>query len=177
MHGSTFMNRLVAAIPLAFASCTPETTSFRTTDQADPSDADGASYRLRVGERGAARVRVWSNGGYFGTSDEPMTHVGFDIQNTGAIPLVFDVDALALAVAGKHDSPLPPPKFVTVTPLGPARIQIAPGTSSMFDSYYELGTKPSAVQKMRVRWKLSAEGSAVDQLTTFVRDDDAPVIE
>lgn len=172
------MRRILATIPLAVATCTPETTSFRTTDQTDPSEPDkGASYRVRIGERGAARVQVWSNGGYIGTSEEPMTHVGFDIHNTGAVPLVFDVNAMQLVVEGEHDAELPPPKFVAVTPLGPSRIAIAPGSSSMFDSYYELSTKPREVEKMEVRWKLSAGSAAIDQLTTFVRDDAAPFVE
>jgi hypothetical protein len=173
------MRRILATIPLAVATCTPsETTQFRTTDQSDPSEPDkGASYRLRIGERGAARVQVWSNGGYLGTSDEPMTHVGFDIHNTGAVPLEFDVNALRLAIEGEHDADLPPPKFVAITPLGPSRIAIAPGSSSMFDSYYELSTKPTEVEKMEVRWKLAAGNTSIDQLTTFVRDDDAQVVE
>lgn len=173
------MKPLLAAIPLAVASCTPsETTSFRTTEQSDPSDPDKAAhYRLRIGQHGAARVHVWSNGGYIGTSDEPMTHVGFDIHNTGAVPLIFDVDALQLSVEGDDDAALPPPKFVTVTPLGPAKIAIEPGSSSMLDSYYELRSKPTDVDKMEVRWRLAAGHEVADESTTFVRDDDAQVIE
>jgi hypothetical protein len=165
------MKRLLAAIPLAFGACAPETTDFRTTDQSDPSDSDRASYRLQVGDRGAARVQVWSKGGYIGTSDEPMTHVGFDIDNTGTVPLVFDVDALHLEVAGSDDRELPTPRFVAVTPLGPAKIAIPPGTTSTFNSYFELRSHPTEVEKMEVRWKLSAGSADIDQLTSFVRED------
>lgn len=172
------MNRLLATLPLAFASCTPETTSFRTTDQSDPAETDkSAYYALRVGERGAAVVHVWSNGGYIGTSDEPMTHVGFDIENRGAVPIVFDVDALRLSIAGKHVARLPPPRFVAVTPLGPAKVPIDPGTSALLDSYYELAVRPRSVDTMQIRWTLRAGPASVEQVTTFVRDDDAPVIE
>lgn len=174
------MNRLLAAIPFAFASCAPDTTDFRTTDQSDPSDPErGASYRLRVGQRGAARVQVWSYGGYFGTSDEPMTHIGFDIHNTGTEPLVFDVSDLRLAVEGAQDRKLPPPKLTAVTPLGPEKIRIPPGASTMFDSYFELRSAPVEVEKMQVRWKLSADSAEIEQLTTFVRNDDdgMPVLE
>jgi hypothetical protein len=172
--------KIIAAIPLAVASasCTPETTSFSTTDQTDPSDPDGAAYyEVRLGKRGSARVHVWSNGGYFGTSDEPMTHVGFDIYNTGPVPLVFDTTGLGLTIKGKHDAWLPPPTFVRLTPLAPPQITIGPGSSTMFDAYYELGTRPTNVQKMHVRWELVAEGEPIAEQTTFVRDDDAPVVE
>jgi hypothetical protein len=174
------MNRLLAAIPLAVASCTPETTEFRTTDQSDPSDPDrGASYRVRVGQRGAARVQVYSYGGYFGTSDEPMTHVGFDIHNTGSEPLVFDVRDLHLAVEGAQARRLPSPRLTAVTPLGPEKIRIPPGSSTMFDSYFQLKNAPVEVERMQVRWKLSADSAEVEQLTTFVRDHDdgLPVLE
>jgi hypothetical protein len=174
------MNRLIATIPFAFAACSPDTTEFRTTEESDPSDPErGASYRLRVGQRGQARVQVWSYGGYFGTSDEPMTHIGFDIHNTGTEPLVFDVSDLHLAVEGAQDRRLPAPTLTAVTPLGPEKIRIAPGSSTMFDSYFLLKTAPVEVEKMQVRWKLSADSAEVEQLTTFVRDDDdgMPVLE
>jgi hypothetical protein len=167
------MNRLLATIPFAFASCTPETTEFRTTDQSDPSDPErGASYRLRVGQRGAARVQVWSYGGYFGTSDEPMTHIGFDIHNTGTESLVFDVSDLHLALEGAQARRLPSPKLTAVTPLGPEKIRIPPGSSTMFDSYFQLKIAPVEVEKMQLRWKLSAGSAEIEQLTTFVRDED-----
>jgi hypothetical protein len=174
------MNRLLAAIPFAFASCTPETTEFRATEETDPSDPErGASYRIRVGQRGAACVQVWSYGGYVGTSDEPMTHVGFDIRNTGAEPLVFDVSDLRLAIQGPQGRKLPLPKLTSVTPLGPEKIRIPPGSSTRFDSYFQLTTPPAEVEKMQVRWALSAGSAETEHLTTFVRavDDDMPVLE
>jgi hypothetical protein len=175
------MNRLLTAIPFALASCTPDTTEFRTTDESDPSDPErGASYRLRVGQHGSARVQVWSYGGYVGTSDEPMTHVGFDIHNTGTQPLVFDVSDLRLAVEDAQARKLPPPKLTSVTPLGPEKIRIPPGSSAMFDSYFQLKTQPADVEKMQVRWTLSADSSEIEQHTTFVRtadDDGMPVLE
>ena len=174
------MNRLLAAIPFALASCTPDTTEFRTTEETDPSDPErDASYRLRIGQRGEARVQVWSNGGYFGTSDEPMTHVGFDIHNTGSEPLVFDVSDLRLAIEGPQGRKLPLPKLTAVTPLGPEKIRIPPGSSTRFDSYFQLTTPPAEVEKMQVRWALSADSAETEHLTTFVRavDDDMPVLE
>ena len=166
------MNRLLAAIPFALASCTPETTEFRTTEESDPSDPErGTSYRVRVGQRGAACVQVWSKGSYVGTSDEPMTHVGFDIHNTGSEPLVFDVGDLRLALEGDRNRKLPSPQLTAVTPLGPEKIRIPPGSSTRFDSYFQLETPPTAVEKMQVRWKLSAGASEAAQVTTFVRDD------
>ena len=172
------MVKLLAALPIVLAACGPETTSFRTTDRSDPAESTGAAfYQLRVGERGAATVHVWSNGGYIGTSDEPMTHVGFDIRNTGSRPIVFDEDALQLVVTGKSGVPLPATKFVTVTPLGPAQVTIAPGASSLLDAYYQLGVRPRTVEAMRVRWSIHAGADTAEQITSFVRDDDYPVID
>lgn len=154
------------ALSVALVACGPETTSFRTTDRADP--ADGAAlYHLE-----GTTVRVWSNGGYIGTSDEPMTHVGFDIRNTGAQPLVFDGDALQLVVTGKRGIPLPPAKFVTITPLGPSQLAIPPGAETLLDTYFQLPVRPRAVEAMKIKWSLHGR----TQITDFERDDDYAIV-
>ena len=165
--------RIHLAVLLAIAACGPETTSFRTTDATDPARPAAA---LQLAE-GGARVDVWSNGGYIGTSDEPMTHVGFDIRNPGTAPLIFDSDALTLTVFDKHGAALLPAKFVTVTPLGPAKIAIGPGESKAFDTYFMLPVSPRTVQTMRVRWMLRIGDHRYPQQASFVRDDDYPVSE
>jgi hypothetical protein len=108
-----------------------------------------------------------------------MTHVGFDIRNTGAEPLVFDVSDLRLAIEGPQGRKLPLPKLTSVTPLGPEKIRIPPGSSTRLDSYFQLTTPPAEVEKMQVRWALSAGSAETEHLTTFVRavDDDMPVLE
>lgn len=160
----------LVALSLALAACGPENTSFRTTDRSDPAAATtgAAVYPLR-----GATVHVWSNGGYVGSSDEPMTHIGFDIRNTGTRPIVFDGDALRLVVTGRSGVPLPETKFVTITPLGPSRVTIAPGADAQLDTYFELGVRPRAVEGMKIRWSLDGQ----TQITSFVRDDDFPVLD
>ncbi len=158
---------------LAFAACGPETTSFRTTDTADPARPAAA---VQVVDRDV-QVDAWSNGGYVGTSDEPMTHVGFEVRNTSATPVIFDSDSLSLAVFDKHGVVLPPTRFVTVTPLGPAKITVAPGEPKAFDTYFMLQVSPRTVETMRVRWMLKVGDRRVPQQSSFVRDDGYPVSE
>lgn len=155
----------LVALALALAACGPETTSFRTIDRSDP--ANGAALYSLSG----ATVHVWSNGGYIGSSDEPMTHVGFVIRNDGARPIVFDGDALHLVLTGKHGVALPAARFVTITPLGPSQVTITPGAETQLDTYYQLPVRPRAVEGMQVRWSVGGR----EVVTSFVRDDDAAI--
>ena len=156
----------------AVAACGPESTSFRTTDRGD-NERPGAVYTVRDG----AQVRVTSNGGYIGSSDEAMTHVGFEIRNSGKRALVFDSDALQLLLFDKYGAPLPAAHFVSVTPLGPSLVPIASGTTTTLDAYFLIPVPPRVVDTMRVRWMLRFEGAREEQVTTFVRDDAYPVGE
>src|SRR5690349_21075266 len=89
LHLSSVMRAPSLVALFAVAACGPETTSFRTTDRGDGSERAGPPAAAYV-VRDAAQVRVWSNGGYIGSSDEPMTHVAFEIRATR--PVVFDSD-------------------------------------------------------------------------------------
>lgn len=167
------MRTLGIAAVCAVAACGgPETTSFRTTDRGDGLQP-GAAYNLRDG----AIVHVTSNGGYIASSDEAMTHVGFEIRNTSKHTVVFDGDALALALFDKHGAPLPAARFVSVTPLGPAQVPIASGTTKTLDAQFLLPVRPRVVDTMRVSWTLGIDDARDQQVTSFVRDDDYPVSE
>jgi hypothetical protein len=168
------MRILPIATMLALAACAPESTSFRTTDQGDGSERTGppaAAYRVAD----IAKVHVWSNGGYISTGEEPMSHVGFEIQNTSPRPIVFDSDALQLLVFDKDGQPLPTATFTAVTPLGPARVPIAAHETTTLDVYFLLPVRPKVVDTMRLHWSLMLGDERYEQSTSFVRDDDAPV--
>ena len=167
------MKRLSLAALFVFAACGPETTSFRTTDGSDPDRPSAALYAMR----GAARVDVWSNGGYFGSSGEPMTHIGFEIRNTSSTPIVFDGDALRLVVFGAHGALLPPARFTAVTPLGPAQVPIAAGATKTLEAYFVLPVRPRMIDAMRVHWSLKIGNAGHDQISSFTRDDDYPVLD
>lgn len=122
-------------------------------------------------------IDAWSNGGYIGSSDEPMTHVGFEVRNASATPVIFDSDTVTLAVFDKHGAVLPQPKFVTVTPIGPAKVTVGPGETKAFDTYFMLQVSPRTVETMRVRWMLRIGDRRIPQTSTFVRDDGYPVLE
>jgi hypothetical protein len=167
------MRGLQLAALFVLAACGPETTSFRTVDASDPDRPSAALYAVR----GAARVDVWSNGGYFGSAGEPMTHVGFEIRNTSSAPIVFDSDALRLVVFGAYGVPLPPARFSAVTPLGPAQLSIAPGATRTLEAYFVLPVRPRMIDAMRVRWSLKIGDAGHDVLSSFTRDDDYPVLD
>ena len=156
---------------LAIAGCTAETTSFRTTDRGDGEHPGAAAYAI-----GGASVHVWSGGGYIGSSDEPMTHVGFAIRNAGTQPVVFDGDALALTVFAGDGAPIPGSSLVAVTPLGPAQVSIAPGDTAGLDAYFLIAVRPRVVDHMQVRWALRHDDTRQLEVTSFVRDDELPVV-
>jgi len=165
---------------LAITGCGPETTSFRTTDHGDglePAGHSAAAYVVRSSGHSVASVHVWSNGGFIGSSGEPMTHVGFEIQNTGASPIELDGDAIQLVVFDKLGAALPPAVFTVVTPLGPALVPIAPGATTPLDVYFRIPTSPRVVDTMRVQWTLRHDDVRSVQTTNFVRDDDYPVAD
>lgn len=155
------------------AACGSETTSFRPTDANDP--ARPAAARIAVAKD--IRVDVWSNGGYLGSSDEPMTHVGFEIQNGGTSPIVFEARQLALDVFDKRGAALPSARFVAVSPLGPDQIAVAPGETKTLDAYFLIPVRPRVIETMRVHWRIRIEDRHYRQTSSFVRDDDYPVAD
>jgi hypothetical protein len=164
----------------ALASCGPETTSFRTTDRSDGSERDtppAAAYDVEVARKRTANVYVWSNGGYIGTSNEPMTHVGFEIRNRSQRPLVFDAESLQLIVYDKHGRALPRTELTVVTPIGPDKRPIAAEAAVVLDVYFTLHVRPRAVETMRVRWALEIGDERYTQWSSFTRDDEFPTYE
>ena len=166
------MRTLRIAALCAVAACGSETTSFRTTDRGD-GERPGAAYTIHD----TAQVHVSSNGGYIGSSDEAMTHVGFEIRNTSKHSVVFDGEALGLALYDKYGAPLSAARFVSVTPLGPAQVPVASGATTVLDAYFLIPVRPRVVDTMRVHWTLRIDDSRDEEITTFVRDDDYPVSE
>ena len=165
------MRTLHIAALFAVAACSPETTSFRTTDRGD-GERPGAAYSIRD-----AQVHVSSSGGYIGSSDEAMTQVGFEIRNASKRVVVFDCDALGIALFDKYGAPLPAARFVSVTPLGPSQVPIAAGATTALDAFFLIPVRPRVVEAMRVRWAMRVDGSRDEEITTFVRDDDYPISE
>lgn len=177
-------HRSAAVVALALAcwassACGPETTSFRTTERSDPERAGppSAPYDVYLGGKLVAQTHVWSSGGYLSSTDEPMTHVGFEIRNTASHALTFDGDLLELLVFDRSGKPLPQPKLTSITPLGPALITVAPGDTTMLAAYFLLPVRPRTVDSMQVRWTLRLGSDEYRQVTGFVRDDDAPILD
>jgi hypothetical protein len=163
----------------ACAACGSDATSFRPIDRSDPDRAGPprASYDVHIAGQLVAQAHTWSSGGYMSSSDEPMTHLGFRIVNRGARPVIFDGDALDLAVFDDDSTRLPATQLTSITPLGPSLIVIQPAMAAVFAAYFQLPVRPRAVETMEVRWTLHAGDGEYHQITGFVRDDDAPVAE
>ncbi len=162
---------MLAALLVA---CTPETTSFRSTDRIDSYDPELPSPAIYDIEE-VARVRVWSGGGYIGTSEDPMTHVGIAIDNVGTRPLVFDSTAVSLALYDEAHALLPAPELRVVVPLGPAIVTVPPGEHATFELHFKLDVRPSRVAAMTLRWSVSSRGERIARTTDFVREDEPSV--
>jgi hypothetical protein len=161
------------------AACSPETTSFRPTDRIAPQRLGPPStgYEVYLGGQLIARAHVWSNGGYMSSGDDPMTHVGFEINSATMRPLTFDADALELVVFGDDGQTLPPARFSSITPLGPSMVTVPPAATVMIGAYFLLPVRPRGVDSMQVRWTVRCDTDEYRQITGFVRDDDAPFVE
>jgi hypothetical protein len=175
----------IAAIVIVWAcgACGPETTSFRATDKTADATSDtkrpgppAAAYDVRMADQPIAEVHVWSNGGYVSTGDEPMTHVGFEIRNASALPIVFDGDALTLTVFDRAAAALPATRVTSAEPLSPAQRTIQPGAILLLGAYFAIPIRPRAVERMVVQWALRAGDQRYLQVTRFARDDDGSVV-
>jgi hypothetical protein len=167
--------RIIAMLAALLVACTPDTTSFRSTERIDSSDPELPSPAVYDLEN-VARVRVWSGGGYIGTSQDPMTHVGIAIQNIGKQPVIFDDDAVSLALYGEDRVPLPAPELRVVVPLGPSKVVIAPGERATFELHFKLGVKLARVAAMTLRWSVMSGGEVIVRTTDFVRDDEPAML-
>jgi hypothetical protein len=178
LHRLAFL-AAVAAVVAGSAACGSDSTSFRPIEPADPNHAGppSAAYDVQLGGQVVARVHVWSNGGYVSSSDDPMTHVGFEINSATLRPMTFDADTLELIVFDRDGAPLPRARLTTFTPQGVSLITVPPASTALFGAYFLLPIRPRSVGSMQVRWTLRLDGDDYHQVTGFLRDDDARVIE
>lgn len=169
----------VVAIAGATPACGPEITSFRTTDRSDARRVGppSAAYEVFLGGQLAASAHVWSTGGYVSSGDEPMTHVGFEINSRSLRPLTFDAEALELVVYDETGAALPATRFTAITPLGPTLVTVPPGSTVVLGAYFALPVRPRSVSSMVARWTVRGDADEYRQVTGFVRDDDAQIVE
>ena len=168
-----------AAAALGGAACSPDATSFRPIERADPGHAGppSAAYDIQLAGKLTARAHVWSSGGYVSPGNQPMTHVGFEIRSAIARPLTFDADALELVVFDRDGARLPPAQLEMITPRSPSLIIVQPASTTMLGAYFELPVRPRNVGSMQVRWTLRLDADEYRQVTGFLRDDDAHLVE
>jgi len=146
-----------------------------------PTGQPSATYPIAVvgdqgEERGRGDVRLWSDGAHATDAegdDQTTLHVGFELENTGSVPLAIDVAAIAVEARlrdGDGDE--------TVRGLRPVRTaggaEAAPGTTSRLDLWFEPRRRdgelaePSDVRAFELRWAVLAGGTVVlQQVTPF----------
>jgi hypothetical protein len=129
-----------------------------------------------MAEQPIAEVHLWSKGGYISVSEDPMTHIGFEIHNTSAWPIMFDANALELTLFDGIAAPLPKAQSVSLEPISRAQRPIRPGETTILGAYIVIGVRPRAVSTMQVQWALRAGDQRYVQVTRFARDDDYPVV-
>ncbi|HEY6174403.1 MAG TPA: hypothetical protein VIX73_08175 [Kofleriaceae bacterium] len=169
----------LAAVVVAggMTACGSDATSFRPTDRSDPNHAGppSAMYDVYLAGQLVARTHVWSSGGYISSSDEPMTHIGFEVSSATLRPLAFDADALELVGFDSDGATLPPIRLTSITPRAAALIPVPAASTIVLGAYFLLPVRPRNVATMQVRWTLRTDSEEYRQVTALVRDDDAPL--
>jgi hypothetical protein len=164
----------IPLLALAAGCWEPRYFSPRENRSAVGPDGDlAAAYQVEsVGDPPVrAELRVWSHGAraHFTEDDEVVDlHVGFEVENNGAVPLELDVASLAchdLLVDGVLQPPLAAHE-VTGGGVAP------PGATARIDAVFRPPTtRPSRVDSFAVRFVLRAGDDAVlTQSTPFAPD-------
>lgn len=146
---------------------TSETTSFRPTDRIDTSGTPlAAVYDIQD----AARVRVWSKGGFIGVGGAAMAHVGIHIANLSGHGIEFECSSFELAIFHESGVQLPDPMLAAYAPPGPSLMLILPRTGATLDLYFELVVQLQLVASMRASWFVVVAEQRIGRTTNFVRD-------
>jgi hypothetical protein len=120
--------------------------------------APPASGELRLWSSGAERVE-------FGDGTKTRLHVGFELENTGAEPLRFDVGALRVTAVVTEAGTIPELRPVEVTgePVAP------PGGTARVDCRFDPGgsTMPRSITDFEVRWSVVMGDQVFAQATPF----------
>ena len=121
-----------------------------------------------------ARIHVWSTGGFISNIDEPMIHVGIQIENISRHAIGFDSTSFELVVFHECGAPMPDPMLTSNVPLGPSHVLIPSATGVTLDLYFKLAVRLQLVASMRARWSILAAEERLVRSTSFVRNDDRP---
>ena len=118
----------------------------------------------------AGEVRVWSRGCYYGEADDAEAvelHLGFEIENTGSVPLAVDAGSVRcedLSIGAQRLAGGAPARRQGDTEAGP-------GATARFDLFFRLdeARAPRDVSGFSVRFQvLAASQPVLAQVTPFV---------
>ena len=163
------MLRATPLLLLAFAGCAGQRATFRPTERVLAETSQGfaqAVYDLPQAQGRAGEAKLWTDGVYR-EGDRTIAHVGFEIENTGDVPIVLDLGAVRLAqvktAAGPRDD------------LAPARTtgaaEVKPHSVGVVETFFALpeDTKPRDIEEFRVIWSARVGEERRDEFTPFVR--------
>jgi hypothetical protein len=163
------MHRLLPVISaLALAGCAASRVYFQPTEHVRGTTDQGfreAIYPL-VGPHGPfGEAKVWSRGAYRGPGNRTVIHLGIEIHNTSAAPIVLDARDVRLDPVRTDDGALPnlAPAEQEILSVPPAAI-----AQARFHFVLPASTSPGDVYAFRARWRVTSSGQTYSQYTPFI---------
>lgn len=162
---------IVASIFFCLAGCASGTQAFMPGTNLHGLRADGHREALYVlqGKQGRfGEVKTWSRGAVVSVLDgAPRTvlHVGFELNNTGALPLVLSAKEIVLEVIHTDGG-----SFQSIAPRFARELAVAPQSIGQSQAIFVLpdGVDPSDVRSFQVRWAAHAGLQTYRQATPFL---------
>ncbi len=166
---------LLGVLLLGFVSCTASRQYFVPRENLraqSPRGWPAAEYALQHEGKDVGQARVWSEGAAqvkHGDARRTVLHIGFEIENKGATPLVFDVDRCRVT-----DMQTKSRDGLVLEPYEEkGKLTIDPGLVGLLDFEFllPLDTLPRDIDSFRAVWVLQGEGEAAVKTTPFRVDD------
>ena len=153
---------------LALCGCAAGPQYFEPAERVQGQTIHGDSvaiYRLTAAGRQFGEAKLWSQGAYETDGKRNVVHVGFEIHNTGELPIELRANDLRLDVMDDDRGPLSGLRSREGNAL-----QIAPGAIADASFLFELppGLAPRNLIALRLHWNVHAGDKSYAQRTPFV---------
>lgn len=163
------MVRVTSLLLLAFAGCAGQRAAFRPTERVLAETSAGlaqAVYDLPRAQGRAGEAKLWTDGIYR-EGERTIAHVGFEIENTGEVPIVLDLAALRLGevkTASGTRGELVPTKTT-------GSAEVKPHSVGIIETFFALpdDTQPRDIEEFRVIWSARIGEERHAEFTPFVR--------
>jgi hypothetical protein len=166
---------LLGVLMFGFASCSASREFFVPRENLraqSPRGWPAAQYSLQLGGKDAGEAKVWSEGAAqvdHGDAKRTVLHIGFEIENRSATPMVFDVDRCRV-----NDVQTSSADGLVLTPFEESgQLTIEPGLVGLLDFEFLLprDTRPRDIESFRLVWVVSSDGETIVKSTPFRVDD------